>query len=211
MTEQTHQNQRVLSAGTPLNKATSAMILLHGRGSSAEDIAGLRQMLPMGGMSYLAPQAAGGTWYPYRFIAPVEVNEPHLSSALAAVDQLVEQAHAAGIPFGKIVLAGFSQGACLAVEYAARSPRRYGGLLIFSGGLIGERIDTARYQGSLDGTPAFIGCDARDFHIPLERVQETTAQLRAMGAVVTERIYQNMGHTVSDDEIAEAQKLLAAL
>ncbi len=211
MTERIHENQRALVTGAPFGEATSAMILLHGRGSSAEDIAGLADVLPREGMVYIAPQAAGNTWYPYRFIEPIHANEPYLSSALATVGALVEHLKGQGIAADKIVLAGFSQGACLAAEFAARHAQRWGGLLVFSGGLIGKEIDPQRYRGSFDGTPVFIGCDAQDFHIPVARVQETTAQLRVLGAEVTERIYQGMGHTISDDEIAEARKSVARL
>jgi predicted esterase len=211
MSELIHENQRALVTGAPFGEATSAMILLHGRGSSAEDIAGLALMLPREGMVYVAPQAAGNTWYPYRFIEPIHSNEPYLSSALATVGALVEHLKGQGIPTDKIVLAGFSQGACLAAEFAARHAQRWGGLLIFSGGLIGKNIDAARYTGSFAGTPVFVGCDSQDFHIPLARVQETTAQLRALGAEVQERIYEGMGHTIIADEIAEAQKIVDRL
>lgn len=211
MSEIIHETQRALVTGAPFGEATSAMILLHGRGSSAEDIAGLANALPREGMVYVAPQAAGSTWYPYRFIEPIHANEPYLSSALATVGALVEHLKAQNISADKIVLAGFSQGACLASEFAARRGGRWGGLLVFSGGLIGQTLDAARYPTRLEGTPVFVGCDSRDFHIPLARVQETTAQLRAQGAVVTERIYDQMGHTISDDEIAEAQKIVAGL
>lgn len=211
MTERIHENQRALVTGAPFGEATSAMILLHGRGSSAEDIASLADVLPREGMAYVAPQAAGNTWYPYRFIEPIQANEPYLSSALATVGALVEHLKGQGISADKIVLAGFSQGACLAAEFAARSGQRWGGLLVFSGGLIGKEIDAQRYPASLAGTPVFIGCDSQDFHIPLARVQETTAQLRALGAEVTERIYQGMGHTISADEIDEARKIIDRL
>jgi predicted esterase len=211
MTEVIHETQPALMVGATIDKATSVMILLHGRGSSAEDIIGLARALPREGMAYIAPQAADHTWYPYRFIEPIHVNEPYLSSALATIGGLVEQLNTHGIPSNKIVLAGFSQGACLASEFAARRGGRWGGLLVFSGGLIGQAVNAARYPNALAETPVFIGCDSRDFHIPLARVQETTAQLRAQGAVVTERIYDNMGHTINDDEIAEAHKIVANL
>lgn len=211
MTDGIHENQRALVTGAPFGEATSAMILLHGRGSSAEDIASLADALPHKGMAYVAPQAAGNTWYPYRFTEPILANEPYLSSALATVGALVEHLNGQGIASEKIVIAGFSQGACLAVEFAARNTQRWGGLLVFSGGLIGKQIDPARYSGDFAGTPVFIGCDAQDFHIPLARVQETTAGLRALGAQVTERIYQGMGHTISADEIVEAKRVINTL
>jgi len=206
-----HQNQRVVARGRPLAEAEAAMILVHGRGASAENIMDLAELLPHPGMAYLAPQAAHNTWYPYSFMNPTEQNEPYLSSALTRLESLVTEVEAAGIPAEKLVLAGFSQGACLAAEFAARNARRYGGLLLFSGGLIGPPGTPRDYDGSLDGTPVFIGCSDADFHIPLERVQETTATLRRMGAAVTEKIYPGMGHTIIGDEIEQARRLLRAV
>jgi predicted esterase len=187
------------------------MILVHGRGASAENIMDLADLLPHPGMAYLAPQAANDTWYPYSFMNPMEQNEPYLSSALARLESLVAEVEAAGIPAEKIVLAGFSQGACLASEFAARNARRYGGLLLFSGGLIGPPGTARSYDGSLDGTPVFIGCSDVDFHIPLERVRETTAVLTELGAAVTEKIYPGMDHTIIQDEIDHARHLLQTL
>jgi predicted esterase len=206
-----HQNQRVVARGRPLAEAEAAMILVHGRGASAENIMDLAELLPHPDMAYLAPQAAHNTWYPYSFMNPTEQNEPYLSSALARLESLVAEVEAAGIPAEKLVLAGFSQGACLAAEFAARNARRYGGLLLFSGGLIGPPGTPRDYDGSLDGTPVFIGCSDADFHIPLERVQETTATLRRMGAAVTEKIYPGLGHTIIGDEIEQARRLLRAV
>jgi predicted esterase len=206
-----HQNQRVVARGRPLAEAEAAMILVHGRGASAENIMDLAELLPHPDMAYLAPQAAHNTWYPYSFMNPTEQNEPYLSSALARLESLVAEVEAAGIPAEKLVLAGFSQGACLAAEFAARNARRYGGLLLFSGGLIGPPGTPRDYAGSLDGTPVFIGCSDADFHIPLERVQETTATLRRMGAAVTEKIYPGLGHTIIGDEIEQARRLLRAV
>ena len=203
-----HQNQPVVTRGRPLAAASAAMILVHGRGATAVSIMELADLLPHPGMAYLAPQAANDTWYPYSFMNPMEQNEPYLSSALARLESLVAEVEAAGIPAEKIVLAGFSQGACLASEFAARNARRYGGLLLFSGGLIGPPGTARSYDGSLDGTPVFIGCSDVDFHIPLERVRETTAVLTELGAAVTEKIYPGMDHTIIQDEIDQARHLL---
>jgi len=206
-----HQGQPVLTAGAPLNKAEAAMILIHGRGANASDILELAGEFDQPAMAYLAPQAAGFTWYPNRFLAPIASNEPYLSSALQAVGDVLRQVEQAGIPAEKTVLLGFSQGACLALEYAARHARRYGGLVGFSGGLIGPPGTPFEYDGSLEGTPIFLGCSDVDFHIPLERVHETAAALRRLGGDVTERIYPNMGHTINQDEINFVRGMLAEL
>jgi predicted esterase len=191
-----------------LEEASAAMILIHGRGASAEDILSLSTHLDYPGVVYLAPQAEGYTWYPNRFIFPVEQNEPYLSAALAKVDGLVKQVEARGIPTEKIFIGGFSQGACLASEYVIRNPKNYGGLLAFSGGYIGQMGLAREPVGDLGGMPAFLGCSDTDPHIPLQRVQETTSLLKAMGAAVTERIYPNMDHTINDDELELARKLI---
>ncbi|MDX2137378.1 MAG: dienelactone hydrolase family protein [Chloroflexota bacterium] len=211
MTRTIHEGQPVLAAGVPLAQAKTALILLHGRGSNAEDILSLAQEIGGAHVAALAPQAAGNSWYPLRFIEPIERNEPYLSSALGVVEALVAYVEAQGISAERIIIGGFSQGACLASEYVARNARRYGGLLVFSGGLIGNTVDVTRYPGTLSGTPVFIGCDPKDFHIPLERVQETSAQFRAMGAVVDERIYRDLGHTINEEELEAARGIIAGL
>jgi predicted esterase len=203
-----HQGQEVLTAGKPLAAAQGAMILIHGRGASAYDIMELGILLDGDELALLAPQAANYTWYPYSFLAPIANNEPYLSSALATVAGLVERVKAAGIPTEKIILAGFSQGACLVSEFAARNAQRYGGLLLFSGGLIGPPGTPRDYAGSFDATPVFIGCSDIDAHIPLARVQETTETLTALGADVYEKIYPGMGHTIVQDEMAQAKKIV---
>lgn len=203
-----HENSPIYTAGEKLEEASAAMILIHGRGATAEDILSLSTHLNYPGVVYLAPQAEGFTWYPNRFIFPVEQNEPYLSAALAKVDGLVKQIEARGIPTEKIFIGGFSQGACLASEYVIRNPKEYGGLLAFSGGYIGQKGLTREPVGDLGGMPAFLGCSDIDPHIPLQRVQETTSLLKAMGAEVTERIYPNMDHTVNDDELELARKLI---
>jgi len=204
-----HQEQPIKALGTLPENASAAMIMLHGRGGSAEDMLSLSNHFDQSDVAYLAPQAAGHTWYPHRFIAPVAANEPHLSSALQAVDDTIAEVEKAGIPADKIFLIGFSQGACLALEYAARNPRRYAGVIGLSGGLIGEKIDTNNYNGSLEETPVFLGCSDVDFHIPVERVKESTAAMSDLGADVTERIYPGMGHTINEDEVNFVRDLMA--
>jgi predicted esterase len=206
-----HQGQAVLHTGSALEEAKAAVIMLHGRGSTADDILSLATDFKTGGVGYLAPQAAGYQWYPNRFIAPLESNEPYLGSALALVGDLVNHLKTAGIPQEKIVLLGFSQGACLALEYAARNSGRYGGVVGLSGALIGPPGTPRTYPGSMQATPVFLGCSDVDFHIPLNTVVESAAVFRQMGGDVTERIYPGMGHTVNQDEIAYVDDLLQAL
>lgn len=205
-----HAGQPVLTAGKPLAAASGALILIHGRGATAESILDLADYLPHPDLAYLAPQAADYTWYPYSFLSPLERNEPYLSSALARVAAVVAQVEAAGIPPARIVLGGFSQGACLASEYVARHAQRYGGLLVFSGGLIGPEGAPRDYDGTLAGTPVFVGCSDVDPHIPIDRVRETADVLTRLGARVDSRIYPRMGHTINQDEIDAAAALVAA-
>lgn len=205
---QLHQGQSVLAAGKPLEEAKAAMILLHGRGSDARDILSLAGEFEQPEFAYIAPNAAGNTWYPNRFIAPLESNEPWLSSALQAISDLLAHVEQAGIPAEKTMLLGFSQGACLALEYAARNPQRYGGVAGLSGGLIGPQGMTFNYPGSLTDTPVFLGCSDVDFHIPVERVRESAEVFRTLGASVDERIYPGMGHTVNTDEIDAVRELM---
>lgn len=206
-----HQGQPVYSAGQPLSQAQAAMILVHGRGATAPSILELASLLPQPAFAYLAPQAAGNTWYPYSFLTPLAQNEPYLSSALQTLDDLVQQITAAGIAPDRIVIGGFSQGACLAAEFVARHAQRYGGLLVFSGGLIGPPGTPRTYSGSLAGTPVFVGCSDVDFHIPVERVHETAEVLARLGANVDKQIYAGMGHTIVPDEIERASKLVAGV
>jgi predicted esterase len=187
------------------------MILLHGRGASAENILELADEFVQQDIAYLAPQAAGYTWYPYRFVEPVERNEPYLSSALQMVAEVLASVREAGIPAEKTVLLGFSQGACLALEFAARNAVRYGGVVGLSGGLIGPDDASRDYEGSLDSTPIFIGCSDVDPHIPLYRVEETADVLSRLGGDVTKRIYPGMDHTVNEDEVEFVRSLLAGL
>jgi predicted esterase len=211
MTDKLHQGQPVLRAGVPLEQAKAAMIMVHGRGASAYDILGIAGELALDNFIYLAPQAAGNTWYPNRFVESLESNEPFLSSALATVGDLVSYVEQHGIPTEKIMLLGFSQGACLALEYAARNAKRYGGVVALSGGLIGPDGTPRDYAGSLSGTPVFLGCSNVDFHIPEYRVHESAEVMRKLGGAVTEKIYPNMGHTVNADEIKSVQEMMAAV
>jgi predicted esterase len=203
-----HEDQPVFSAGMKLEDASAAMILLHGRGAGAQDILSLSTYLDRPGLAFLAPQAEGYTWYPNRFIFPLEQNEPYLSSALKTIDRIVREVEAQGIATDKIFIGGFSQGACLASEYVIRNPKRYGGLIAFSGGYIGPLNMQRSPAGDLGQMPAFLGCSDIDPHIPLQRVKETSALLSAMGARVTEKIYPNMEHTVNEDEIQQAKDLM---
>ena len=200
-TQGPHQGQQLLTAGTSLDEAEAAMVLVHGRGASARSILQMGGQVHREGLALLAPQAAGNTWYPNSFLAPVEQNEPGRSSGLKAVADAVAAANDAGIGTETVIVGGFSQGACLATEFVARNPRRYGGVVAFSGGLIGEDIDTGDYEGDLEDTPAFVGCSDVDPHIPVERVHVTADVLEMLGGDVEKRVYEGMGHSVNDDEI----------
>lgn len=206
-----HQGQPVRLAGEPVSRARAAMLLLHGRGASAEDILSLANEFRLPGFAYFAPQAAGNTWYPNRFLAPLEQNEPWLSSALALVGEVLDEIHNAGIPYERIVLLGFSQGACLTLEFAARSARRYGGIAGLSGALIGPDGTPREYRGSLAGTPVFLGCSDVDFHVPKERVDEAAEVFTRLGGKVTRRLYPGMGHMVNEDEINFVRGMMETL
>jgi phospholipase/carboxylesterase len=199
----------VLRHGVPVEEARLAVILVHGRGGSAEDMLGLADELRTHDVAYLAPQAAGHTWYPYSFLAPLAQNEPGLSSALRVLGTLVDEIAAEGLGAARIALLGFSQGACLSLEFAARSPRRYAGVIGLSGGVIGPPGTPRNYTGSLGGTPVFLGCSDIDPHIPVERVRETADVFRSMQASVDERIYPGMGHTINRDELDAVRALVA--
>ena len=203
-----HQDQPLLDRGAALSDANVAVILLHGRGASARGILSLADELDLPDVAYLAPQAANRSWYPQSFMAPIEDNEPALSSALQVVGDTVAHATDGGLTEERVVLLGFSQGACLATEYTARHPQRYGGVVGLSGGLIGSEGTDFDYEGTLDGTPTFLGCSDQDPYIPLERVEETATIFRGLGATVTKRIYEGMAHTTNDDELQFVRSLL---
>jgi predicted esterase len=206
-----HRGQPIRMAGVPLSRAQAAMLMVHGRGARAEDILSITGGLDQAGYAYLAPQAAGNTWYPNRFFAPLPSNEPWLSSALAFVDNVLAQIIEAGIPAERTILLGFSQGACLTLEYTARNPRRYGGLVGLSGALIGPDDKRREYTGSLSGTPVFLGCSDVDFHVPKERVLDTAEVLRDLGGVMTVRLYPNMDHSINQDEIDIVRSMMNKL
>jgi phospholipase/carboxylesterase len=207
-----HANRPILQAGASLQDAELAVVLLHGRGGSAEDILGLASAFDFKHVAYLAPQAAGHTWYPLSFMAPREANEPNLSSALGRVSAVVQAIEQAGVRRGRIVIAGFSQGACLATEFVASHPVRYGGLIAFTGGLIGppgSLDDNGRHNGhELDGMPALLSSGDPDPHVPWARVEESASILSAMGAAVTLRRYSGRPHSITDEELEDARRLL---
>lgn len=200
----------MVQSGEPLGTARAAMILLHGRGASAEDIMTVGAQLAQPGFAYLAPQAAGNAWYPNPFTAPFEANEPYLSSALEVVATVLAGVEAT-IPAQRVILLGFSQGACLTLEFAARNARRYGGVVGLSGGLIGPDGIPRDYPGDFEGTPAFLGCSDVDPHIRKERVVDAGEVFKRMGAAVTVRLYPGMGHTVNQDEIDLVREIVEAI
>lgn len=209
-----HADARLLRAGPPPGEAQVGVVLVHGRGDSAAGILGLVEPLRERGapdVTYLAPDAIGNTWYPHRFMEPSERNQPHLDSALATLGRSVAELEAAGLPRERIVLLGFSQGACLALEWVAREGGRFGAVVALSGGLIGNEVDPARYPHRLDGTSAFLGCSDVDPHIPDTRVHASARQLLAQGADVVTRIYPGMPHTVNDDELRWVAERLSRL
>ena len=197
----------VLEAGEPLGKAHAAMILAHGRGATAEDIMTIAAELQHPGFAYLAPQAAGNAWYPNPFTAPIESNEPYLSSALAVLEDILARVETT-VPSERVILLGFSQGACLTLEFAARHARKYGGVVGLSGGLIGPDGTPRDRPGDFEGTPVFLGCSDIDPHIQKHRVIEAAEVFKRMGADVTMRLYPGMGHTVNQDELEAARKIV---
>ncbi|WP_435124684.1 alpha/beta hydrolase [Halobaculum sp. D14] len=205
-----HGGQPVTTAGADLDEARAAVVLVHGRGASPHSVLGMAEEFGTDHVAYLAPAAAQNTWYPRSFMEPLAENQPWLDSALDAVGALVDDA-AAAVGAERVALLGFSQGACLSSEFVARNARRYGGLIAFSGGLIGPEGTAREYDGSLDGTPVFLGCSDVDPHIPLERVHETRDVLDDLGADVDERIYEGMGHTVNRDELGAAKGVVTSL
>lgn len=206
-----HQGLSVRFAGADLDNAQAAMIMLHGRGATAEDILTLVPQLVQPNFAYLAPEANENTWYPNRYLVPIAENEPWLSSALTVIQDLMKQVGNAGIPPERTLLLGFSQGACLTLEFVARHARRYGGVAGLTGALIGPEDAPRDYPGSLEGTPVFLGCSDTDFHIAKERAVESAQVLRRLGGQVTLRLYLNMGHEVNLDEIDFVRQMMAQL
>ena len=203
-----HANTPLLTAGPAPEKAAGTVILLHGRGASAEDILSLHSEFQIDNLAALAPQAAGYTWYPQSFLAPIPANQPYLDSALRRIAAIVDDLLKRGIPSRKIAIAGFSQGACLTSEVAARNPRPYGALIAFTGGLIGPPGTPRNYAGSLEGTPVFLGTSDPDPHVPVARVQETADTFKKLGATVDMRRYPGMPHTINAEELQAARTLL---
>ena len=202
-----HNNNLVL-AGQSIDIASKALIMVHGRGAYAQDILTLADHLQVKDYALCAPQAANNTWYPYSFLAPPDKNEPFLSSAILEINSAVKHFVDYGITYENIFFLGFSQGACLTLEYIARNAQRYGGIVAFTGGLIGDKIYNENYKGNFLSTPIFIGTSNPDMHVPVERVYATTNILKDMGADVTEKVYNNMGHTINSDEIEMANKIV---
>lgn len=203
-----HAGQQVLAAGPPPERAAGTIVLLHGRGASASDILSLCPELGMNDLAAIAPQAAGHAWYPNSFLAPIQSNQPYLDSALRRIDSIVADLLQRGVPAERVFLLGFSQGACLTSEFVARHPRRYGGAVVFTGGLIGPPGTPRDYPGSLGDMPAFIGTSDPDPHVPFARVEETRDVLERMGAKVELRRYPGMPHTINEDEIEAARELI---
>ena len=206
-----HANGRIVAAGPAPEQAAATLILIHGRGATAESILSLYDELSVGGLAAIAPQAAGNTWYPQSFLAPLEANQPYLDSALGRLDALVADLLSRGVPSERIAILGFSQGACLTTEYAARHPRRYGAIIGLTGGLIGPPGTPREYPGSLAGTPVFLGSGDPDPHVPFARVRETEAVFRDMGATVEVRRYPGMPHTINEDELEACRALLRGI
>ena len=206
-----HAGQPVVTMGAPLGAGRVVVIAVHGRGAAPGNILDLAPAIGNAHVTFLAPAAAGGTWYPKGFMAPVAENEPGITSAISVVHTLIDDAVAHGVPAERIVLMGFSQGACLSVTAAQRRPARYGGVLVYSGGLIGPPGVHWDADGDFAGTPVFLGCSDVDGHIPADRVRESATHLEQMGAAVMLRLYPGMGHTINDDEVVFGRELLATL
>lgn len=206
-----HQGQPVRTAGAKLESAIAAMVMVHGRSATADSILSLVPAIDTPGFAYLAPQAAGNSWYPNSFLAPISSNEPGITLGIAAINDVMQRISEAGIPPERTMLLGFSQGACLSLEYSARNAHRYGGVAGLSGGLIGPDNTPRDYPGSFDGTPIFLGCSDVDSHVPAQRVKDSARILEDMGAVVTMRLYPGMDHMVNDDEVSTVKAMMAAV
>ncbi|WP_205504209.1 alpha/beta hydrolase [Rufibacter psychrotolerans] len=203
----THE-QKIITRGKPLTETGKALIMIHGRGATAGSILSLAEYLPVEDFTLFAPQATNQSWYPYSFMAPSSQNQPALESALELIDSTVQSILKQGVSSENIYLLGFSQGACLTSEYATRHARHYGGLLLFTGGLVGQQLETANYQGDFAGTPVLITTGDPDPHVPVSRVEETVAIMEEQGAVVTKKIYKGRPHTILQEEIELAQRIL---
>lgn len=203
--------KNLVEAGKPIQDASRAIVMLHGRGASADDILSLKMHLPLHDYHIVAPQAMHYTWYPYSFMAPIEQNEPWLSSALELLSNTVHQINEGGIPNNKIVILGFSQGACLTLEFSTRMAQRWGGVIAFTGGLIGDKIYTEHYSGNFQKTPVFISNSNNDPHVPLKRSEDTKSLMKKLGAEVTLEVYPNRPHTILKEELLSASKVLNSL
>jgi phospholipase/carboxylesterase/glyoxalase family protein len=206
-----HAGQRIVRQGAPLGTARAAVIMIHGRGAAPENILDLVPEIGHPAVAYLAPAAAGGTWYPQSFMAPIAANEPGITSGISVVHSLIDEVLAAGTPADRVLLLGFSQGACLACTAAQRRSQRYGGVVVYSGGLIGPPGTSWNESGSFHSAPVFLGCSDSDPHIPESRVRETASVFDRMRAEVTTRIYPGMGHLVNAEEIAVTRELLGRI
>jgi phospholipase/carboxylesterase len=202
-----HQ-KKIIAAGKKIDEATKVLIMIHGRGGTAEDILSLASSLNVHDFALLAPQATNNTWYPYSFLARPAENEPWLSSALSILKEIVSDIESRGMNKENIYFLGFSQGACLMLEFVARNATKYGGAVAFTGGLIGDKIYPENYTGNFNGTPVFIATGNPDPHVPVERVKATTGILKGMNALVTEKIYLNIGHIINQDEIDKANSIV---
>jgi phospholipase/carboxylesterase len=200
--------KNIVTEGNPLTATSKVLIMLHGRGGSAEDILSFATHLNVKDFTLLGLTATNNTWYPNSFLAPPAQNEPWLSSALKIIKEVVDDVLSKGVPTENIYFCGFSQGACLTLEFVARNGNKYGGVAAFTGGLIGDKIYSENYAGDFQGTPVFIGTSNPDSHVPVERVYATTNILKNMNADVTEKVYDNMGHTINEDEIENANNLV---
>jgi predicted esterase len=206
-----HADQPLLTAGPPPAAARATLILIHGRGDSAAGILSLFNSFALDYLAAIAPQAAGHTWYPQSFLAPLQANQPKLDSAIHKIQSIVDELLANGVPAEQIALLGFSQGACLLSEYVARHPRRYGAVMALTGGLIGPPGTPRNYSGSLAGTPVFLGTSDPDPHVPVQRVRETESVLTRLGAQVLLRTYPSLPHTINQDELTLCRDYLSRL
>lgn len=206
-----HLDEKVVERGAPSQRAKAGMILLHGRGAEAAGIISLSGEFAQPDMRYLAPQAAGRTWYPYPFTEPIHRNEPHLGSAMMKITTLLEQLTDEGIPRKKIVLLGFSQGACLALHYAALNPAKYGGIVSLSGGLIGDKLNASAYNGDLEQTPVFLGVGDNEHYFSLDRFHQSADILQNLNGQITRRVYPDTGHQITEDEVKFVRGLLYSI